>query len=297
MSEENPAREHVPSQASTEPAPIAEDPQTEAKTAKNAESLWQRDVTTVGKKESWWNRPVCGSGTNKEPRRRWQLRDTIGLLIIFAIFDLISGMGALHVFWMLVFGWVGFVQRIAPEWRSSQGAVVSGVLVGLAFLLCLHGTCRWWRRHKGQPWGLASTLRLGLALVLTFVGGVAALGVVHQAAWCFRDGLYENSQRFVMRSKIQAFLRQTEDPASTKASLEAALFQLFPKEECFLGQRDDGSYVVMVRERKAKAELWVGETRLPSSTDKDRSPRVYPMPGSIADNMHWLTEALVLPAR
>jgi hypothetical protein len=159
-------------------------------------------------------------------------------------------------------------------------------------MMCLHSACRWWRQQHAATWTVGGTLRLSLLVALTFAGGVAAVGVIHQTAWSFRDGIYQHSRGYIILHQMQAILRSVESGELTLTAVEGAFYNHFSKDECFLGRREDGTLLIMVRER-GRAPTWVGESR---SLAEGPVP-VYPMSGTIADNMRWLNEALIPPVR
>jgi hypothetical protein len=99
----------------------------------------------------------------------------------------------------LLFGWAIYLWRVIPKvhpdpWSIATAAVcLAGVAIGT------HAFLRWLHCAMGSPteeatsdpqrrgWPLKRSLQLVGLLVLMFVSGIAAMGMVHQTAWLARS--------------------------------------------------------------------------------------------------------------
>lgn len=126
--------------------------------------------------------------TPAKPRQPWSRGF---LFVMFLIPNLLccilsSGMPPLRLYGCALFGWALFAKDVAPRIQVNPAAVglFAATLVGTTF--GVHLFAGWLRRSirpEAPPWRVKWTLA-GMALfVLAFVAGIAAVGVVHQAAW------------------------------------------------------------------------------------------------------------------
>jgi len=108
-----------------------------------------------------------------------------GLLGLLSVFPF-------EVAFTLAFGWAQFLSRVIPQitvdWAGIETALIC--LVGLG--VGLHYFCGWFygqigTNHSNQNsrkhWRLTWTTCLLSVVVLMFVAGVAAIGMVHQTVW------------------------------------------------------------------------------------------------------------------
>lgn len=90
-------------------------------------------------------------------------------------------------------GWVTYLFRVLPK-VNVDGEGVATTIVGLAlFTFGLHRMLRWFSVARGQaeggetrprrPWMFRWTLSLTTLIVLMFLVGIAATGIVHQGGW------------------------------------------------------------------------------------------------------------------
>lgn len=103
----------------------------------------------------------------------------------------------------LLFGWVYYVGRVIPSVRIEAGGVVLALLCLVGVAVLGHWLAGWlWREMQSEGsksrWKVRWTaMSLGVVLLM-FICGIAATGVVHQVGWLVRseERLFSNS-RFV----------------------------------------------------------------------------------------------------
>jgi hypothetical protein len=122
----------------------------------------------------------------------------------FCVLCLLAGNEApLFLSWDLLFGWTAFLGRVAPQIIINLEGVAAAIicLVGLtiglnAFLTWLYAQIHA-SRAPATPaprWHLRWTATILAVVVLMFVAGIAAVGLVHQWAWLRRTPLVWRSQ-------------------------------------------------------------------------------------------------------
>lgn len=159
-----------------------------------------RDRTRPGR---WWNRTLWGT---YDPLRSWRWINAVVVTLLLILIDAIFLNGGLTLVpLMLIFGWIGFVIRVAGDWRWSHEGVVT--FVCCAGLLCAgaHLFLRWLRRAgapAAAPWRLRWTLAMTALVVVLFGVGVAALGIVHQSTWLIREPLFRKSMAHLPRTHL-----------------------------------------------------------------------------------------------
>jgi prepilin-type processing-associated H-X9-DG protein len=107
----------------------------------------------------------------------------------------------------LAFGWVIYLGRVLPNVGIAWGGVVTATLCLALFLAGSHAFLAWLYgqlRAGADPGGLTVqrwkpwwTVAFGALIVLMFVAGISAVGVVHQVGWLLASDapLVENSSR------------------------------------------------------------------------------------------------------
>ena len=121
----------------------------------------------------------------------------LGMAIVLVVGLISASVGnevVLEVWATLLAGWIGFLQRVGPKMRPTLGGLVTflGCLVVLG--PGLHLFLGWLYRSIGRAdtgarrrWRVRWTAALLALVVLMFVAGISAVGVVHQAGWIARD--------------------------------------------------------------------------------------------------------------
>src|SRR5205085_7415789 len=92
---------------------------------------------------------------------------------------------AVQTFGHLVAGWVFFLGRVLPRIDPDPAEVVVAVvcLAGVTVGCHLFGRWLYPAFRPGEAWRWRWTLRVVGTVVLTFVAGTAAVGIVHQTGW------------------------------------------------------------------------------------------------------------------
>lgn len=150
----------------------------------------------------------------------------IGWLFVGALSLFCCANGVLFVFevpFTLAFGWIRFLLTVLPQVRINPAGVGFFVItVPLAAWLA-HNTCHWLFDDETRRWRWKWTW-LGIAsVVLMFVAGTAATGVVHQAGWLLtsREPLTVSSWKVHVDREVarcEGQLRQIVQAVSTYAA-------------------------------------------------------------------------------
>jgi hypothetical protein len=112
-------------------------------------------------------------------------------LAVAACFLLVwQGVLVLEVIGGLTLGWLGYLARVLPQVMIAWDGVATAVVCLALFTLGLHRLLRWLhggiRRAAGwtvRSWSLRWTISLVVLVVVMFMVGMAAAGIVHQAGW------------------------------------------------------------------------------------------------------------------
>ncbi len=93
----------------------------------------------------------------------------------------------------IVLGWVWYLGRVVPEVGVAWDGVLTAAVCLVLFLAGSHAVLAWLYRHlrndadRGDPaprrWKPRWTAALGMLIILMFVAGLSAAGIVHQAGW------------------------------------------------------------------------------------------------------------------
>jgi prepilin-type processing-associated H-X9-DG protein len=93
----------------------------------------------------------------------------------------------LELLFDLAIGWLFFLFRVVPELTVSAGGVLMAVVCLAALAWGLHAFLRWFfdqtKPVAEQRWRVRWTLAILGVVVLMFVAGIAATGMVHQTGW------------------------------------------------------------------------------------------------------------------
>jgi hypothetical protein len=164
--------------------------------------------------------------------RRWLIAGGIVLAALAVGFvALILGNAVpLELAGELLLGWVGYAQRVFPKVGPTAGGFLTAAVCLLILATGLHAFLGWLYRNIGRVSGEAPTPRrwrarwtgsLLTVIVLMFVAGIAATGVVHQAVWIARDrGHWTVVRPFaaVMRSNLGTVVQGARTLASVSGS-------------------------------------------------------------------------------
>jgi uncharacterized membrane protein len=131
--------------------------------------------------------------------RRWLIAGGAVLVMLVAgLIALIRGNAVpLELTGSLLFGWIGFAQRVFPKVQPTTGGFVTAAVCLVVLWLGLHAFLGWLYRNFGRThgeespasrrWRVRWTASLLTVTVLMFVAGIAAAGVVHQMVWIARE--------------------------------------------------------------------------------------------------------------
>ena len=120
-----------------------------------------------------------------------------------AILTTVEGGGA------VLFGWIPFLGRVAP--RMSVDWPILWVAFGAVILsaVCVHGLGYSWRTRRtpeasaaGHRWKFRWTFSIVFMVLVSFIAGISAIGIVHQTMWLVRSEqpLYGESVRGLFES-------------------------------------------------------------------------------------------------
>ena len=116
------------------------------------------------------------------------MKARLAVLVASVVLPMVVG---LEVTFRLLFGWIFYLGHVLPSvsWSAEGFGFAAVSLIG--FVLVLNSLARWYRgeTHESAPhWQWRWTLAIVAMIILTFVAGVAMVGIVHQAGWLLTDG-------------------------------------------------------------------------------------------------------------
>jgi prepilin-type processing-associated H-X9-DG protein len=124
-----------------------------------------------------------------KPRQRL----AVGALIALFVAPAFMGPPGYEVLGRLLFGWWSYLARVVPRATISRDGVGTGLVCLILFTAGLHRFLRWIQgevRRAADPagraarrWPFRRTASIVAVVVLMFVAGISAAGVVHQAGW------------------------------------------------------------------------------------------------------------------
>jgi hypothetical protein len=213
--------------------------------------------------QKWWNRPLFnGSG----PQRRWGWKSILSLIILVFFLDLLAGGNLIQICAMVCFGWIGFVQRVLPEWRWSSSAIISFIVLASALLFGAHIFLR--RVYKNfrpdaPAWPYRLTLRFAALVIIIFLTGIATIGVVHQTAWLFRDGIYQHTRPYRAYAEIRRLEQDLAENPATAAQARARLQARLPSWRIIVLPREDsiGAFILSEERMGQRGEVIVAFPR------------------------------------
>jgi hypothetical protein len=108
----------------------------------------------------------------------------VGIVVLFLVCS--GGVFVAQVPFYLAVGWASFLARVLPELRPDPDTVATAVVCLAAVTFGCHWFGRWlWGnlRPDRPAWSWRWTGRVVAVIVLLFVAGTAAVGIVHQTLW------------------------------------------------------------------------------------------------------------------
>jgi hypothetical protein len=149
-------------------------------------------------------------------RRVWEVVVVLGIIIV-----LLAWMGQaapLDALLNLAFGWVFYLFRVIPEVSVNVSVVLTAFICLAGLTVGLHLFLGWLFRHPStsrtedavRRWPLRWTGMILGVVLLMFVAGTAAVGVVHQTGWLITspEPLMEGSWHLATRMSSANNLKQ-----------------------------------------------------------------------------------------
>jgi prepilin-type processing-associated H-X9-DG protein len=140
-----------------------------------------------------------------------------GILLLFTCLG--PGWLILETVGFLAFGWIGFLQRVAPQIQIRWDIAASSAVCAVVLVIGSHLFLRWLYRQTGgdgtspdaRRWRWRWTLSGAGLVLLMFSAGIGAIGVVHQTAWLATSPvrlIVEAGRETANRVKCASNLRQ-----------------------------------------------------------------------------------------
>ncbi|MEW4570091.1 DUF1559 domain-containing protein [Tautonia sp. JC769] len=121
--------------------------------------------------------------------KRW-IAWGVALILLFLALALMGLVVPLDAVIALTMGWVFFLNRVVPEVTIARDGVITGLLCLIGFVVGAHALLAWFARQRGagdtgesRPWPVRWTAAMTGTLLVMFVAGIAATGIVHQVGW------------------------------------------------------------------------------------------------------------------
>ena len=110
---------------------------------------------------------------------------TLTIVALVAGFILLAVVTTIDGPFVILFGWIPFLERVLPEVKPDGPSVVVGALALLLFGAGVHWFGRSWRgtANLGGRWRIRWTVAIVLGVVLLFTAGISVVGISHQVAW------------------------------------------------------------------------------------------------------------------
>jgi hypothetical protein len=130
-----------------------------------------------------------------EPRnRRERVFRTLAIvfLLLLAVFIYAPFWDALpsQLGGWLLFGWIFYFGKVLPHMAFNVGFAIDAVVALALALFGLHRVLCWWHGQVGKketPWRFGWTAKITAMVLLLFGTAIAAVGIVHEVAWFFRE--------------------------------------------------------------------------------------------------------------
>jgi hypothetical protein len=127
------------------------------------------------------------------------------LLFLFLFVVAGTGRGGIEFVIVLLFGWIGFLQRTFPQISWNWDLVLMALFCSLLVLGLAHGSLSWLAKSIGSarnqswqwPWRWTVCGLIGITLL--FLVGMSVGGAVHQFGWisASSEPLYERKPRYL----------------------------------------------------------------------------------------------------
>jgi hypothetical protein len=114
-------------------------------------------------------------------------RISMAVIAVFVLLTCVGGEPLIESAFHLAVGWIRHLVRVLPGVTIAWSGIALFAIALLAALCLAHGTTRWLWNDPSRPWRWKWTLLGGVAVILMFVSGIAATGVVHQVGWMVRS--------------------------------------------------------------------------------------------------------------
>lgn len=135
-----------------------------------------------------------------------------GVILLVVVTFCLNQLWVMELVFTLAFGWVVYLTRVTSQAHVNWDGVGMG-------LLCLAGTIAlghwigmwvWGAMRNGEAWQKRWTLMGLAAVMLLFVSGMAATGVVHQTGWLLHSEqpMTKSNFRKYDRPKCMASMRE-----------------------------------------------------------------------------------------
>ncbi|VTR91187.1 Uncharacterized protein OS=Singulisphaera acidiphila (strain ATCC BAA-1392 / DSM 18658 / VKM B-2454 / MOB10) GN=Sinac_3491 PE=4 SV=1: SBP_bac_10 [Gemmata massiliana] len=131
----------------------------------------------------------------------------------------------------LAFGWVYYLQRIVPQLNPDAASVVSAVVCLVAVTVGAHVFFRWlYAATQSEPepqahWPAKRTIQFVTLVIVMFVAGIAATGLVHQAGWLIRSKEPFVDSNFSNEYRVRDHLEKIGETSNSYRSKHAQLPQ------------------------------------------------------------------------
>jgi hypothetical protein len=116
------------------------------------------------------------------------------LVIIFLLVLLPQVLGAgVYLIGVMLFGWVGFLQRVIPEISISRSGIGMGIMCSALIIAGVHWLASWICEYnsasKGKVirWKWSYSFSLYAGLWLLFLAAMGITGLVHQTVWLVKS--------------------------------------------------------------------------------------------------------------
>lgn len=116
-------------------------------------------------------------------------------LLLFVALGVIGLVVPLDVMIALSLGWVVFLGRLLPEVTVAWDGVATALVCLVVFVVGAHAFLRWIAQQRiaegsenARPWPFRWTAAMTGVILVMFLAGIAATGVVHQVGWLLTSG-------------------------------------------------------------------------------------------------------------
>ncbi|BBM82509.1 hypothetical protein [Candidatus Uabimicrobium amorphum] len=91
----------------------------------------------------------------------------------------------------MLFGWISYPLHIAPKFQGFSYGMAKGLLLFIGLVIGLRQMLLWGSKRDDaeRKYSWKNCLLFTWMIIVTFLASMAAMGILHQAAWLSRDGL------------------------------------------------------------------------------------------------------------